>query len=75
MTSGVKPWWKSKTIWAAFIAFLMSVAPELGILSPDDAAGLGGDFTDIIAGGFAAFAIYGRLRARQRIGTPAPEDG
>lgn len=74
MTSGVKPWWKSKTIWAAVIAFLMSVAPELGIMSPDDAAGVGGDLTDIIAGLFAGFAIYGRVRARQRIGTPPPTD-
>lgn len=68
MTSGVKPWWKSKTIWAALGVFLITILPELG-LSADDASGIGGAVGDIVAGGLALVAIIGRLRAKQRIGT------
>lgn len=74
MTSGVKPWWKSKTIWAALGVFLITIAPELGINS-DDAAGIGGAVGDIVAGGLALVAIVGRLRAKQRIGSAPPEEG
>lgn len=72
MNDGVKPWWKSKTIWAATGVFLMTIAPELG-LSSDDAAGIGGAVGEIITGALALAAIVGRLRAKQRIG--APTDG
>jgi hypothetical protein len=76
MTSGVKPWWKSKTIWAALGVFVMTVAPELGIgINSDDAAGIGGALGDIATGGLALFAIIGRLRAKQRIGSAPTEDG
>lgn len=69
----VKPWWQSKTIWAALGVFLITIAPELG-LSSDDAAGIGGAVGDIAAGALALFAIIGRLRATKRIGTPPPSD-
>lgn len=75
MTSGVKPWWKSKTIWAALGVFVMTIAPELGIgIDSDDAAGIGGAVGDIATGALALFAIIGRLRAKQRIGSAPPED-
>lgn len=75
MTSGVKPWWKSKTIWAALGVFVMTIAPELGIgIDSDEAAGIGGAVGDIATGALALFAIIGRLRAKQRIGTPSPTD-
>jgi crotonobetainyl-CoA:carnitine CoA-transferase CaiB-like acyl-CoA transferase len=75
MTSGVKPWWKSKTIWAALGVFVMTVAPELGIgIDSDDAVGIGGAVGDIATGALALFAIIGRLRAKQRIGRPSPTD-
>jgi hypothetical protein len=75
MTSGVKPWWKSKTIWAALGVFIVTIAPELGVgVSSDDAAGIGGAVGDIFAGVLALIAIVGRLRARQRIGSPPPSD-
>lgn len=75
MTSGVKPWWKSKTIWAALGVFIITIAPELGVgINSDDAAGIGGAVGDIIAGGLALFAIIGRLRAKDRIGTPPKSD-
>lgn len=73
MTSGVKPWWKSKTIWAALGVFLITIAPELGI-SGDDAAGIGGAVGDIATGAFALVAIVGRLRAKQRIGSVPSEE-
>lgn len=73
--SGVKPWWKSKTIWAAFGVFVVTIAPELGIgLSSDDASGIGGAIGDIIAGILALIAIVGRLRAKQRIGSAPGDD-
>jgi crotonobetainyl-CoA:carnitine CoA-transferase CaiB-like acyl-CoA transferase len=73
MTSGgVKPWWKSRTIWAALGVFLITIAPELG-LSSEDATGLGGAVGDIVTGALALAAIVGRLRARDRIGAPGPD--
>lgn len=73
--SGMKPWWKSKTIWAALGVFIVTIAPELGIgISSDDASGIGGALGNIIAGGLALIAIVGRLRAKQQIGSAAGDD-
>ncbi|PAL20205.1 hypothetical protein [Sphingopyxis sp. GW247-27LB] len=75
MTNSPKPWWQSKTIWGAIGVFIITVAPELGIgVSSDDAAGIGGAVSNIATGVFALFVIFGRLRAKQRIGATPPDD-
>lgn len=66
-SGGVKPFWKSKTIWAAVGVFLMSIAPELGIGETDIADGAGA-IGQIVTGGLALVAIWGRLKAKDRIG-------
>ncbi|MGQ3101033.1 MAG: hypothetical protein ACT6Q5_13380 [Sphingopyxis solisilvae] len=63
----MKPFWKSKTIWAAVGVFLMSIAPELGIGENDVADGAGA-IGQIVTGGLALVAIWGRLKAKDRIG-------
>ncbi|MBD3746708.1 MAG: hypothetical protein IE932_10915 [Sphingopyxis terrae] len=70
MTSNGKPWWQSKTIWAALVVFLVTIAPELGVgITDQDAADGGGALGNILVGVSALVAIWGRVRARQRIGT------
>lgn len=66
-SGGVKPFWKSKTIWAAVGVFLMSIAPELG-LGENDVADGAGAIGQIVTGGLALVAIWGRLKAKDRIG-------
>lgn len=75
MTSGGKPWWQSKTIWAALVVFLVTIAPELGVgITDQDAVDGGGALGNILAGLFALVAIWGRIKARQRIGPATPGD-
>jgi hypothetical protein len=75
MVGGAKPWWQSKTIWAALVVFLVTIAPELGIgITDQDATDGGSAIGGIVAGVSALIAIVGRIRARQRIGAPPPSD-
>lgn len=75
MASNGKPWWQSKTIWAALVVFLVTIAPELGVgITDQDAADGGGALGNILVGVSALVAIWGRVRARQRIGTGQPGD-
>ena len=75
MTSNAKPWWQSKTIWAALVVFLVTIAPELGVgITDQDATDGGGALGNILAGVFAIVAIWGRVKARKRIGPANPED-
>lgn len=69
-SGGVKPFWKSKTIWAALGVFLVSIAPELGIggLGENDIADGAGAIGQIVSGGLALIAIWGRIKAKDRIG-------
>ncbi|MGB3317474.1 MAG: hypothetical protein WBA75_00415 [Sphingopyxis granuli] len=73
--SGTKPWWQSRTIWAAFVVFLVTIAPELGVgITDQDAADGGSAIGNIVAGVFALLTIYGRIKASKRIGPVKPDE-
>ncbi len=63
----IKKWWASTTIWSALGVLILAVAPSLG-LTGDDAALLGTSLENVVTGALALTAIYGRVRARDRIG-------
>lgn len=67
--NGVKPWWQSKTIWAAAGVFVMTVANEigLGMTETDVSTGMGA-VGSIVTGVLALVAIRGRIKAKDRIG-------
>jgi len=74
-----KPWWASKTIWAAVVAFVAAVTGALTalgihfeVLTPDGAAVIAGTVTSITGALASLVAVLGRVRATAVIGTPKP---
>lgn len=64
-----KPWYVSRTIWAAIISVLATIAAALGV--PVDAAareGLAEALLQIVSAAAGLAAIVGRLTATRRIG-------
>jgi hypothetical protein len=59
--SGVKPWWASKTLVGLIVAALATVMPDV------DEALLGEIVNQTITLAGLAYAVYGRLTAKQEL--------
>ncbi len=65
----IKPWYLSRTIWAAFISVAATVASGLGMpVDPVAREGLADAALQIVSAGAGIAAIVGRLTATRRIG-------
>lgn len=63
-----KPWWQSKTITAAIAAILVTVLSAFGIqMAESDAVAIISAIGSIITCALTLFAIWGRIRADQKI--------
>ena len=67
--NSVKPWYLSKTIWAALVSIAATFGSALG-MPVDQAAseGLVEAILQLVSAGAGAVAILGRMTARSRIG-------
>jgi len=60
-----KPWYKSKTIWGSIVAVLALAAGAFGYeVGPDAQAEIVTSLIGVVGG---AFAIYGRIKAVDRV--------
>jgi hypothetical protein len=65
----IKPWYFSRTIWAAAVAGLAALASMAGLPTGDlDKAALTDHILQLIGAAAAIAAALGRLAARSRIG-------
>lgn len=64
-----KPWYLSKTIWAALVSIAATVAAALGVpIEPGTREGLVEAILQLVSAAAGALAILGRMTARTRIG-------
>ena len=65
----IKPWWQSKTLWGALVTLCSAALGLTGLdLGEADREALTGLLTSLGAAIGGIVAIFGRLRARSRIG-------
>ena len=65
MPNGQKPWYKSKTIWGSIVAILALIAGAFGYsVGPEAQAEIVTGIVGLIG---AAFAIYGRIKAVDKV--------
>ena len=60
----MKAWYKSKTIWGIAIAALPTVLQLFGVPVP---SGLGGLLNEILVASGGGLALYGRVKATDKI--------
>lgn len=64
-----KPWYLSRTIWAALVTIAAAAAGLLGLpIAEGDAAGLTDTILETVTAIAGLIALVGRLAARSRIG-------
>ena len=71
VTENKKPWWKSKTIIGGAVVLVVTIAEALGLvgdISPDDKALVTDNILKVLTGIGGVVAIYGRVKAEQKIG-------
>ncbi|GAB5463610.1 hypothetical protein [Hoeflea alexandrii] len=65
----VKPWWQSKTLWGAIVTIGSAVLGLTGLdLGETDREALTGLLTSLGAAIGGMIAIFGRIKAKNRIG-------
>ena len=68
MNPEVKPWWASKGVWGGIIAAVAGVAGLFGVqVLPEDQAVLADVVTAVVGSLGGALAVWGRIRASQRL--------
>jgi hypothetical protein len=75
MDATTKPWWASRTIWAAVTVLAVAVLRACGVDAASEAAGLEGVLTDGAIAVAALVAILGRVAASRRIGAKSVTSG
>jgi len=60
----MKKFWKSKTLWGIAIAVMPVILPILGVALPPEAMEL---LNAILVGSGGSLAVYGRVKADQKI--------
>lgn len=64
-----KPFYTSKTLWSAFLAFIFAAADAAGIgITAEDALVINEAIDKIITAVLSLFAVYGRIVAYKQIG-------
>ncbi|MEQ9490864.1 MAG: hypothetical protein RIM72_17930 [Alphaproteobacteria bacterium] len=65
----IKPWWQSKTLWGAIVTIGSAVLGLAGLdLGETDREALTGLLTSLGAAIGGMIAIFGRIKAKNRIG-------
>ncbi|VVT18483.1 hypothetical protein [Hoeflea sp. EC-HK425] len=65
----IKPWWQSKTLWGAIVTIGSAVLGLTGLdLGETDREALTGLLTSLGAAIGGMIAIFGRIKAKNRIG-------
>lgn len=65
----LKPWYLSKTIWAALVSIAATLGAALGVpIEPEAREGLIEAILQLVSAGAGAVAILGRFSATARIG-------
>ncbi len=70
----VKPWWASRTIWAAIGVLVVNLGPLLGVhvFAAEDADLIGETADQVFTALFALLAVWGRFKASSRVTVAGP---